>query len=667
MRLFLAASGDGISHLLQQAMFIDNVEEIRRISHAVQSGNQVFESFALSTGGSTVESSPLFCLIEVDAKELANLESIKKQYQSATNTTVTVGIGHKTSEACKALKAAQLKGPGHTKFYTQEVEKELEKNKDKLDESQLAKKQDVIDLNTVNTPAAPVTAATVASAVNSGAVPTPDQGIPLEEPAIAPTQMADIQPINFEQEFRGHAQKYEDAEKARKLQTSQSYQEIKQKVADSLVKIKEQLPYIAQLRNSSPDAYESIIAIIQGVILLGRELDKTDQQIEKMEKNVIVLSNPPPPDTFDTVSGILESSELEKPLDPEQVAIGAQIEMTEHGLTLEEGTKIATDHLKEDPDYYRKETREKQEKEPDPLAKSEGFYYDGPSDSGEKKHYFVDPANNTKWLFTETEIPADAYGAEAASRLAQVLKMVHKQHPVSSYQITGKVGTIEPFTQFCDLTNTPPDQLTLSERSDVLIEFLIDWMIGNAQTTGEKLVRTAFGQIVGTAKIGAFKDFEGVGPYYRNLIDLCQNGTIELDIACLLPVLEILDFIDEDSYLDNVGQYAQCVYKNDINAQIQFATKVLQRKKDVRKLFTDVLEFGLSKGERPEYGKMRSHIKGGSLVNLPVGSTVFGKIKVRHWDGSESWKSIKSGAILGMDPGVAGEGHAVSSKNPGAK
>ena len=54
-------------------------------------------------------------------------------------------------------------------------------------------------------------------------------------------------------------------------------------------------------------------------------------------------------------------------------------------------------------------------------------------------------------------------------------------------------------------------------------------------------------------------------------------------------------------------------------------------------------------------------------TKIKFGSTIFGKILVRHWDGSKSWKSIKSGAILGLDPGIAGEGHAVSAKNPTAK
>jgi hypothetical protein len=39
-------------------------------------------------------------------------------------------------------------------------------------------------------------------------------------------------------------------------------------------------------------------------------------------------------------------------IDPEQLRMGTQIEMNEHHVTLQEGLKIATDHLREHSDYY---------------------------------------------------------------------------------------------------------------------------------------------------------------------------------------------------------------------------------------------------------------------------------------------------------------------------
>jgi hypothetical protein len=420
------------------------------------------------------------------------------------------------------------------------------------------------------------------------------------------------------------------------------------------------MPAIAQLRSTAPDAYEAIVGVIQGIIAIGRELSSTD---EKIEKNLTFTANPIEDTNFDTSVGILEASEADPTFDLEQVAIGAQVEMEEHGLTLERATKIAKDHLKEDPGYYKRETREAKQD----LNKTEGFQYDGPADGEDKKHYFVNPLDNTKWLFQETAIPAEAYAAEAASRLAVVLKDVHKRHPVKSYQMVGRVGTIEPAMGLSDLGQVPPQHLTQAEKADVLTELLIDWLMGNPGTGGKQLLRTMDGRILGSSKVDTFKDFTNIGPYYTNLLDSYKAGSLTLDLSSVLPILDILDSISDDDYWLNIGQYAQEMYPDNTEAQIQFALKVMTRKRNAREQFVELLKASLSKGERPEYGKMRGHIKGGILVNLPVGSQVEGKVKVRHWDGLESWKSIKSGAILGLDPGVAGEGHPVSSKNPGAR
>jgi hypothetical protein len=50
-------------------------------------------------------------------------------------------------------------------------------------------------------------------------------------------------------------------------------------------------------------------------------------------------------------------------------------------------------------------------------------------------------------------------------------------------------------------------------------------------------------------------------------------------------------------------------------------------------------------------------------VILPPGSTLNGKVKVQHSDGSQSWKSVQAGQILSQDP----SGHPVSSRAPNSK
>jgi len=39
-------------------------------------------------------------------------------------------------------------------------------------------------------------------------------------------------------------------------------------------------------------------------------------------------------------------------IDPEELRMGTKEEMEEHNLTLEQGLKIATDHLRKNPKYY---------------------------------------------------------------------------------------------------------------------------------------------------------------------------------------------------------------------------------------------------------------------------------------------------------------------------
>jgi hypothetical protein len=48
-------------------------------------------------------------------------------------------------------------------------------------------------------------------------------------------------------------------------------------------------------------------------------------------------------------------------------------------------------------------------------------------------------------------------------------------------------------------------------------------------------------------------------------------------------------------------------------------------------------------------------------LNLPVGSTRDGKIKVRHGDGTSGWVEVRAGIVMSQD------GHAISARNPGGK
>ena len=83
-----------------------------------------------------------------------------------------------------------------------------------------------------------------------------------------------------------------------------------------------------------------------------------------------------------------------------------------------------------------------------------------------------------------------------------------------------------------------------------------------------------------------------------------------------------------------------------------------QPSESAQKLIDTVLAQPLGKGGLP-----MPHASAHHEVTLPVGSTLNGKLKVEHQDGSDSWKSVGSGEIRSMDPA----GHATSSRTPNSR
>jgi hypothetical protein len=702
MILFIAADGDNIGKLVGKARLQDNVEEIRRVSSCIDKGNKIFESYALSNGGSVIEAGGDEVLIEIEASALKDLENIRNQYLSATNATVSVGIGKKPSEASKALVVAKLRGRNRSVFYDFDVEKEIKRATDSPEddhkkivheylekatanggEAQLSNAaQDVIASNTLSVPGAPQTQETVQGALNNGAIPQPGQPIPqAAQPAQPAADQSSFNVGDFESQFRQHADTHEKKKKAEALKTSDSYKEIKAKVADALANMQQQLPQIAQLRNSSPDAYQAIIGVVQSLILIGRQIDESDKKLEKMEKALpdSMGFNPATGNDMDSTLGANELDKTDmlpggladkrKPeeFDQEQLAIGTQHEL-EHTNDRDLAQEIAMDHLTEDPDYYKKqglsEPLDKSEEEDPRDSIFREIQYDGPASAlkGAKKHFFTNKTTGQQWVFRQTT-PSEAYAAEAANNLLKVVRSdVYKGHHVIAYNLAGSLGVMEPaLTSGQDLGEIKPQQLTSQEKIDVMAEFLVDWLDGNANVPGKKLIRTPNGRIIGISKKDSFKDFKNIGDYYNNFLEGIKNGSIIFDISLLQPYFAAIDSIDDDSFLENAGRYIQSMFPENEVAQIDFAKLLLLRKRNIVELFSTFFKASLNKGERPEFGKMRAHI------DAPVGSTIFGKILVRHWDGSKSWKSIKSGAILGLDPGLTGAGHAVSAKNPTAK
>jgi hypothetical protein len=141
MNVFISWDGDHIGRQVGRASLHDDVEGLRRISQQIDHGNVIWKSWIESHGGSLVSMGGDEGRAEVPAAYLDELDKIRKQYQEAVGSTVSVGVGMKLSESDRALLAAKLRGGDRIEFYTDEVNEivtEAEKRGQQTEENKIA-------------------------------------------------------------------------------------------------------------------------------------------------------------------------------------------------------------------------------------------------------------------------------------------------------------------------------------------------------------------------------------------------------------------------------------------------------------------------------------------------------------------------------------------------
>jgi hypothetical protein len=137
MKLFVSFDGDHIGRMVGRARLADSPEEVRRISHSIERGNDIWRSWAESHGGSIISLGGDEGSIEIEAEYLSEVPSVREQYETAVGSTCSVGVGTKMSEADRSLLAAKVQGGNRIQLYTAEVDEILSKLKEKTEDQKL--------------------------------------------------------------------------------------------------------------------------------------------------------------------------------------------------------------------------------------------------------------------------------------------------------------------------------------------------------------------------------------------------------------------------------------------------------------------------------------------------------------------------------------------------
>lgn len=301
MDAIICWDGDHIGRQVGRAVLADNVEEVRRVDQAINAGNDLWRSLALRCGGSIIEIGGDEGRIMMGAEHLSEMPAVARQYAETVGATVSVGVGMKLSDSAKALMVAKLRGGNQIVIWDPDMQREVDEasapktERDKLSDEYLGKAQPAEFAATSGQHQTGQLAAkdihTGFTGTSTGSKVKGTQG-DHEEGADAAKQIQDAQDEapadpeqthaadDFEDQLHDLAQQQGQQDQSDAQGQESHLDEVKNKLVETLTMVRQQLPIIQQLRATAPEIYDSIMALTQGLVDLGREVMGPGRAVE---------------------------------------------------------------------------------------------------------------------------------------------------------------------------------------------------------------------------------------------------------------------------------------------------------------------------------------------------------------------------------------------------
>lgn len=293
-KVFVTFDGDAVGARVGRATLADDVATIRRVSEAIEAGNEVWTTWSNLNGGEVINVGGDEGRLQIPFRLLGEIAEVAKRYRVAVGSTCCVGVGAKLSEAQKALAVAKTAGPGTIKCYTAAVEAELEQM---AADKENPEAQKTLQAYFTKSEDAPV-----------------DYRIEFKRLADSSDKIQSVQAEAHENET--HEKQWRD--------------DLKHRVSEALHEFRNNLPQLAAMKQNAPDAYRSVLALVQSVTAMSHQLFQQEELTGGKADNV-------PDEQFD----------------PQQLQEGVSHEM-EHTDNPDAAKEIAKDHISEDQNYYTK-------------------------------------------------------------------------------------------------------------------------------------------------------------------------------------------------------------------------------------------------------------------------------------------------------------------------
>jgi GNAT superfamily N-acetyltransferase len=298
MLVYVAIDGDHIGRKVGQMSLADDEEGIRRISQAIDLGNQIWASWVNSVLGEMISFGGDEARFKVPADKLDALDAIRRKYAHKVGATVSVGVGMRLSEADRALLAAKLRGGDQIVLYTPEVEQILKQLEEK-NEGQKIKEEYLTKADPPESPEPESTAPENNASAGGGYTPIHGQGEggapqpPMQE-ASEHSQGEAMQSLadntsapegthaadDFEDELHAKAQE-EDQKDSDESKQVDAKEQARQKVVQILAQVRQYAPQFAQLQQAAPELYQATQGLVAALLLTARGLveeNKSDSE-----------------------------------------------------------------------------------------------------------------------------------------------------------------------------------------------------------------------------------------------------------------------------------------------------------------------------------------------------------------------------------------------------
>jgi hypothetical protein len=229
--------------------------------------------------------------------------------------------------------------------------------------------------------------------------------------------------------------------------------------------------------------------------------------------------------------------------------------------------------------------------------------------AGDKRIY-TDKAGK-QWLFKSAYAKgggaAKPYAAVAQQTWAEVARKVTPEHLIiGTVEVDGKIGTLQPLVELdgnqADLGNVSPKDLSDEDRKILIQEHVLDWLGSQHDSHGANFVRRASdGKIFSTDKEQGYRffgqdklsvdyapnsDLYGEKPpYYNSMWKGWVNGDYDMDPMDAKTTIESIESMTTKEYIATLRPYAETMWPNKPEKQLDFLKAARKRKLDLRKDF----------------------------------------------------------------------------------